>query len=137
MLGTDDNGEPDAPSPGVLAISWPLLAALSICLANARCCSIMFSAKSNTASRTSSGLPAALAVGCDRPLNPFISSVLRSLHCCHRFLKFSCVRRVSSANCSWGLEMTSLLLVDRCGTTRTTALLAGPGGLRMPRVLWT
>ena len=66
MLGTDDKGEPDAPSPAVLAISWPLLAALSICLANARCCSIMCSAKSNTASRTSSGLPGALVVGCDR-----------------------------------------------------------------------
>ena len=63
LLGTDDKGEPDVPSPALVTISWPLLAALSICLANARCCSIMCSAKSNTASRTSSGLPGALVVG--------------------------------------------------------------------------
>jgi hypothetical protein len=51
VLGTDDKGEPDGTSPVVLAISWPLLAALSICLANARCCSIRCSAKSKTALR--------------------------------------------------------------------------------------
>ena len=41
----------------------PLPAARSICLANARCCAIRFSAKSNTASRTSSALAGAAAPG--------------------------------------------------------------------------
>jgi hypothetical protein len=56
MSGIDDKGEPNVPSSALV----------TICLAAARCCSIMCSAKSNAASRTSSGMPGAAVVdaGC-------------------------------------------------------------------------
>src|SRR3954466_12080699 len=99
ILGVDEGSGPlsgaigEVPPPvasGASATgSCPLPVARSICFAKIRCWAINCSAKSNTASSTSSGLPAGEPVVADRLPDLLISSLLLSLHCCHRRLKFS------------------------------------------------
>jgi hypothetical protein len=67
----------------------------------------------------------------------FISSVLLWFHCSHSCMKFSCVQRASSANCSWGRghgvapRREGDRLTVRRGAPRTLEIDSGPGHGRL------